>query len=241
MELVADCFTRRGRGKRACADAVAVAGGRLTLSDGCSSSPDTDLGARLLVRAGGDVAQAIAWAAALDLPIDALDATCLTADADEDGVRVAVQGDGVIAARSHDGRIDVWRVEFASNAPAYPTLAHDPDRLAAWRERFGDARSVHGPDGVEQRHGHDALTWRLGWDTYDRVALFSDGICALDALVESETGRVFQPVPCGDAIAELLAVPHPRGAFVERRVRRLFDRTGWRAGDDFAMGMWACT
>lgn len=239
MAPVADCWTRRGWGKRACADAVGIVDGRLVLSDGCSSSPDTDLGARLLVRAGGDVDRAMAWAQALELPVEALDATCLVAIPDADGITVQVSGDGVIAARRVDGALDFWRIEYPSNAPGYPTLDRAPARLAAWRDRFGDARAVHGPEGVRAADGHAALDWRFERAAYDRVAVFSDGVAALDARIDTETGRSFAPVAVADAIAALMAVASPRGAFVERRVRRLFDRTGWRARDDFAMGMWA--
>lgn len=238
--LRADTYTRRGWGKRICADAAAVDGARLVLSDGCSSSPDTDLGARLLVRAGGDVSVAHDWTRAIDLPIDALDATCLIADADADGVSVSVAGDGVIAGRRHDGTIDVWRVECPSNAPGYPVLALDPDRLAAWREHFGDARQVHGPDGVADVPGTDPIKRRFAWVEYSLVALFSDGISALDRRVDTDTGRAFEPVPVDEAVAAFLSIPHPRGSFVERRARRLFDRTGWRPRDDFSIGVWAC-
>lgn len=236
----ADTYTRRGWSKRVCADAADFAGARLVLSDGCSSSPDTDLGARLLVRAGGDVTRALAWADAIGLTVDALDATCLIADADADGVSVSVAGDGVIAARRHDGTIDVWRVECPSNAPGYPVLALDPDRLAAWCDRFGDARQVHGPDGVADVPGIDAIKRHFSWAEYSLVALFSDGISALDRRVDTDTGRAFEPVPVDEAVAAFLSIPHPRGAFVERRARRLFDRTGWRPRDDFSIGVWAC-
>lgn len=240
-DLHADTYTLRGWGKRACADAVAVHGSRLVLADGCSSSPDTDLGARLLVRAAGEVQQAFEWATAVGLPVDALDATCLIADADAEGVSVSVAGDGVIAARRRDGSIDVWRVECASNAPGYPALTLDPVRLAAWRDRFGDARQVHGPDGVVEIAGVEPVQRRFEWAECALVAVFSDGIGALDQRVDTDTGRAFEPVPVDEAVAAFLGVAHPRGAFIERRARRLFDRTGWRPRDDFSIGAWACS
>ena len=238
--LHADTYTRRGWGKRVCADAAAVAGARLVLSDGCSSSPDSDLGARLLARAGGDVSRAYDWARAIDLPIDALDATCLIADADAEGVSVSVAGDGVIAGRRHDGSIDIWRIECPSNAPGYPALALDPARMAAWRDRFGDARQVHGPDGAIDAPGIAPIERRLTWADYALVAIFSDGVCALDQRVDTDTGRAFEPVAVEEAVAAFLSVAHPRGAFIERRARRLFDRTGWRPRDDFSIGAWSC-
>lgn len=238
--VAVDHFTRRGWGKRVCADAVGVVGDRLVLADGCSSAPQSDLGARLLVRAAGSIRTALAWAEAIELPPDALDATCLTAHLDADGVAVEIIGDGVVVARTRDGALCTWRVEYPSNAPAYPLLHIDAARRAAWTDRFGDARTIHGPDGIEQAPGYAALRWRFAWDAYDRVALFSDGVTALERCVTTDTGRHFEPVALDAALEELMAVPHPRGAFVERRVRRLFDRTGWRARDDFAMGMWAC-
>lgn len=241
MQVVADHFTRRGWGKRVCADATGVADDRLVLADGCSAAPESDLGARLLVRAGGCIEQALAWATAIGLPPDVLDATCLTAQVDATGVAVTLMGDGVIAARTHEGILRAWRVEYASNAPAYPLVTIDSERRAAWQARFGDARTIEGPEGVQDAAGHAPLSWRFDWSEYDRVALFSDGVTALEVCVKTETGRHFEPVDWRDAVAELMAIRHPRGAFVERRVRRLFDRTGWRARDDFAMGMWACS
>jgi hypothetical protein len=234
-----DHFTRRGWGKRTCADACEVIADRLILADGCSSALNSDLGARLLVRAGGDVEQALEWTRAIGLEDDALDATCLTAQVDPTGVQVEVIGDGVVAAQRRDGTLAVWRIEYPSNAPAYPLLAVQPDRAAAWAACFGNTRRIHGPDGVTDLPGYTPWSRRFDRAEYDRVAVFSDGVTALEACVSTETGRHFEPVDAVDAVAQLMAIRHPKGAFVERRVRRLFDRTGWRARDDFAMGMWA--
>ena len=97
------------------------------VSDGCSSSPDTDFGSRLLTVTAqerilhdkdhyaprGVVWQASSMARALLLPPHCLDATLLTIHQLSSGVfRVYAVGDGAVAARRRDGTVDIWRIQF---------------------------------------------------------------------------------------------------------------------------------
>ena len=119
----------------------------VALADGCSSSVDTDIGARLLchavarrfklragaLRANPDtvfeppfapdavVRDADAWRAIMRLPVDALDATVAVIYENETGAaEVKLVGDGVVAARRRDGRgIDYVEVNCSLNAPTY--------------------------------------------------------------------------------------------------------------------------
>src|SRR6185369_1284542 len=129
----ADCFFRMGSRHHVCQDYARTGGYRgytiAALSDGCSSSPDTDFGARFLVQAfmqvpmatGDSVAMAAScMAAASGLPRSCLDATLLAVFESGIGVVHAIRaGDGVFAYRDRDGTWFYDQVEFGNNAPAY--------------------------------------------------------------------------------------------------------------------------
>lgn len=120
------------------------------VADGCSSSPDTDVGARILAL------EAMPWAklehdlgdlqnmlhvcdgAARILPFmrkECLDATLLVAQVGAVHIQVVVWGDGFFVIRRLDGTIVVRRVSFLdkndepSAHPVYPAYFANPKRL----------------------------------------------------------------------------------------------------------------
>ena len=142
------------------------------LSDGCSSSADTDIGARLLVKAteqmlgelGGSqpcdparihaeaARRALQWAKLLGLRPQAVDATLLTAHLDGEELVVACSGDGVVCLQTRAGALDVYSISYASNYPLYPAYAHQPARLLALSGAGGGGRGT----GKEVRHFRSA-------------------------------------------------------------------------------------
>src|SRR6185295_18680312 len=87
-----------------CQDYAIARNGYVVLADGCSSSPDTDIGARLLVKAldqrlgtPTDIEElhresartALGWAAMLGLPDQAVDATLLSAHVEGEDLIIA--------------------------------------------------------------------------------------------------------------------------------------------------------
>lgn len=125
------------------------------LSDGCSSSPDTDIGARLLVKAAEQVLlkaraptaqtlaeshqeaarRALRWAEMAGLRPQALDATLLTAHLSGDELIAGCSGDGVIVFQSCTGAIDAYSISYASGYPLYPAYAHQPERQLALEDK----------------------------------------------------------------------------------------------------------
>lgn len=122
------------------------------LSDGCSSSPDTDIGARLLVKAAEQTLlepgrrpaardpaelhreaarRALVWAEHIGLRPQAVDATLLTAHLDGDELILGCTGDGVLCLQSLSGATDVYSISYASGYPLYPGYTHQPERLLA--------------------------------------------------------------------------------------------------------------
>lgn len=164
MKWNADAFFAIGKTHKVCQD-YARAGrdteGRpyIVLCDGCSSSPDTDFGARLLAVSAerhlrGGINQSIGAheheileradhaAGTLGLPRRSLDATLLTAcfavsEEGDPGVRVSLRGDGVVAVRRRNGHFYIYQVDHAHGAPFYLSYDLEPQRRSAYREEFG--------------------------------------------------------------------------------------------------------
>jgi len=170
--------------------------------DGCSSSRNTDIGARLLARAAAEnlltfgddfnpqaVAwQAAGWATAIGLHPTALDATLMAVfEMDNKQIRTVVVGDGVVAARLRDtGKYDYWAIRYPSGAPGYLTYLLDPSRKATFLEQTAGKRVTEVSWGNDS--DRDNYTWVSDWEfggpiwthdldpaAYDLVAVMSDG------------------------------------------------------------------
>jgi hypothetical protein len=222
------------------------------VSDGCSSSSDTDVGARLLAltaehmlrnsyqkawsdRVFGDVSlvalrvrEGKNWMPA-DLPNEALDATLLFVATDQPNrVRFACMGDGVIATKDWDGELRIWDVEAPDGYPRYPNYVNNEARRRS--VEGGEPWVVHFPGGGEFR------TSKV--KSFDQtvvgaqvVAIFSDG-------VRSFTDAERRPIPGAEIVAELMAFKNYQGAFVQRRLHAFLKaaaKRGWRHEDDLAM------
>jgi len=115
--------------------------------DGCSTSPHTDIGARLLARfalrrfdgldmcedgkSSGMMAvlrEAESATSQLCLPTQCLDATMIIVQSDGLQYSASIYGDGAIAVGYADGSIEVVVVDYRSNAPRYPAYDLDADR-----------------------------------------------------------------------------------------------------------------
>jgi len=155
-----DCGFRIGKTHTVCQDYATAKGGETAyalLADGCSSSPDTDIGARLLVKSAEQllskvsirpendlaerleayhaevIASAHAYSCLLGLDDRALDATLLTAIAQGDRWLMAVIGDGVMAMQDQEGHIHVQSVSFPGGYPCYLSYRLNEDRQRGYR------------------------------------------------------------------------------------------------------------
>lgn len=232
------------------------------LSDGCSSSPDTDTGARLLVKAaelllresGGPRADdlaglhagaarlALSWADMLGLRPQAVDATLLTAHLFGDELVVGCSGDGVVCLQTNEGALDVYVVSYPAGYPVYPAYAHQPARLRALAEAGRERKEVtrlRAASAVERlRTAHvtegGALTevFSVKAAGYRFAALFSDGVQSF-----SLSGRP-EAVPLESVLPGLVSFKNTRGAFVGRRMKCFLkecQQKGWRHGDDLSL------
>lgn len=233
------------------------------LSDGCSSSPDTDIGARLLVKAvehilrtDGDrepaslhenaAALALTWSRSLHLTPQVVDATLLTAHINEDRLIVMCSGDGVVVAELNDGSIDVFTISYPSGYPFYPAYLQQPERLDALRSTGLTKVIKHfnsiADEPKEYTWGDDSPTQTFTFKTsaYKYVALVSDGIHSFLSTQQWITGKRIEPVAMTEVLRELLAFKSLHGAFVARRVKKFMKdchRKGWQHSDDLSLAV----
>jgi hypothetical protein len=229
----------------------------VVVSDGCSSSLNTDFGSRLMALSaaremdefGPDapveldgkkiIAGAVLMAEALGLHITALDATVMVAWVEQNTIRVLVWGDGVVAGRYRHGLYRLHTIEFAHSAPAYLTYSWDESRQAVYREHTEDGlHTVYTTDQEdndpiargEARTGLEPVEFSFPIEDFDLVVLLSDGI---------ETCHI----PVEDAVEKVLAVKNYDGRFITRRVRRFLKQLradGNNVDDDLGVGALYC-
>lgn len=220
------------------------------LSDGCSSSPDTDIGARLLVKAAEqtllepgnpatcEVAEiheeaarlALTWAAMLGLRPQAVDATLLTAHLVGEELFIGCSGDGVICLQTRAGALDVYSISYASNYPLYPAYTHQPERLLALKDAGRSDREVthFRSASIEDclqpsgTSGGNSPTavFTICPAEYKYVALFSDGIHSFFDTGQNGAGGRGEAIPLDEVLRSLISFKSTRGAFVGRRMKR---------------------
>lgn len=126
------------------------------VSDGCSSSPNTDLGSRLLsfsivnelkqihdnsaffkqLSSDACISRARSTINSLNIPEECLDTTALIAYHDSHETEISIQGDGCVALGLDDGRILVVNVEFIKGFPFYVNyLPTYNQRYKAWHKQ----------------------------------------------------------------------------------------------------------
>lgn len=246
--ISADAYFRKGYSHLVCEDyAVASTLGTVPyaiVSDGCSSSPRTDVGARLLASAAAAslktgngfepyavIQKASDAARILELHPDSLDATLSVAYYYNQKFHISLTGDGVIVLRRRSGEILTAVYSFSPEMPPYLNYIMDVSRKESYMNVQPDM-SVHVEPCNEE---FQQIFWRStergykgqGFDPlvasfevpaaeYDLVVLLSDGI---------ETFRKLEPsmsIHFSEIIDEILAFKSYAGEFITRRCNKFF-------------------
>ena len=245
----------------------ANAGSYVILSDGCSSSPNSDIGARLLVKAmdqalsgnatreveelhRGSALTALDWAELIGVPSEAVDATLMTAHVCGDELIVACSGDGVIVLESNAGVLDVYAISSPSGYPFYPAYVHQPERLA---EMIGNRRCVKdlkhfrrespgAPFQLREVTTSESLTevFRLNVFDYKYVAVTSDGLDSFFRTQPTPAGNRLESICLSDVLNQFWSFKNSHGAFVERRMKKFkkdAEARSWDHADDLSIGV----
>lgn len=235
------------------------------LSDGCSSSPFTDFGARYLCFAAKQVMQisgddfrrdaVLPYACSMvgrGLPWECLDATTIALYATPGLLASQVAGDGVVVARYRDGRYRVSEYSFNNNTPVYLSYLLDSGRFNTLRAFGGGTWTIKASfwTSLFEKTGEPLVTtgemqatttdfWFSDFyhpEEFDLIVAFSDGVQSFQRRTEA---GALESVPLPEVLRELLVFKSMRGEFVVRRCRRFLRKfcpqNGWSHYDDFSM------
>ncbi|HVI40673.1 MAG TPA: protein phosphatase 2C domain-containing protein [Anaerovoracaceae bacterium] len=235
------------------------------VSDGCSSSPDTDFGSRFLTKVCLDyfsslhkvvevnnlkqiISEADYYSRNLGLPAEALDATLLFAKVKDQNYQIVCAGDGVIAKLKRDGAIEITQIEYDSGAPYYLNYQLLEKRNEGYKEKFGLLRRIKTysivkgiPTSIITKEDDDGNIFLEEGPAADYVALavMSDGILSFMETVRTATSKTNVPVEPYKVLTELLSFKSYTGVFVQRRFQRFrkdCEERGWFSMDDISIG-----
>lgn len=254
--MLADTAFALGKTHAVCQDYARVSpdGNRVMVADGCSSSPNTDFGARLLCHMVENPPQGVSLlffqalyiAQQLGLASRALDSTLLWVERTEQGFTVQVCGDGVVVGRRLDGALETWDIQCPNNAPCYLSYLDDPLRLEAYLNLTEGVRNIRhtGKDIVEWQekafhgfqHYHPFLL-ALPSDQYDLVMILTDGVHSF----QRREGTSFLSLPFEEVLTHLLDFKVMTPGFLQRRFNKFLrswcPNQGWHHNDDLAAGV----
>ncbi len=228
------------------------------LADGCSSSADSDVGARLLALAARDflsdhfsrtvqaphyrrlglyaALKAQAAARAIGVAQPALDATLLAVFTAGEQLFVYAYGDGFIVSRDPRGHWRIVRIEFTHNAPFYPAYLAVPSRLVEYHALSRGEEKRVTDSGAEYQGRFDCRAKSIlvfARQDIDLLAIASDG---LDSFVDRHNRS---QRPAEDLATEFLTLKNRSPGFVKRRMSRALRTLGAHQvlpADDLSIG-----
>jgi hypothetical protein len=227
----------------------------MILGDGCSSSPHTDIGVRLLVMGARQVllnylaARLIPSADALaqevvqhayaalrltGLPLASLDATLSVAFVYDGYAHVYLYGDGALIQVNLSGQSTLTAIQYSHNAPYYPSYRVDKTRDKDYRLKSQDHRKTVVING-QASHGTVLAP------TYYRIAVMelSALVIASDGLDNVIDTRQPKAMAREEVAGQFLEFTNANGAFVQRRLKRTLKqwaKQGIVNSDDLSVG-----
>lgn len=220
------------------------------LCDGCSSSENTDIGARILTKStehnplytknsinGLDIlADSVQVTKLLNLNQDCLDATLLILSAKSTNWQFYCVGDGTIIKIRNDATIEVTDIEYKSGAPFYLSYKLDPEREKSYIKKYGLERTItkylFNPSSTPWIPVSNPIVdtndkpyvedgcFDDGENGYHTILITSDGIHSFQEKIITDTSMVNHQMNIETILPKLLDFKGYNGQFVGRRMRR---------------------
>jgi hypothetical protein len=250
MKTTTDAAFTIGSSHQVCQDYALAKEDKVVLCDGCSSSPNTDIGARILAHCGEDLKILRTTLNLLELPEESLDATYLFVKDFLEKIKIRVVGDGVICIKYKDNSYEVTDYIYPSGAPDYVSYQLNTDRVLKFLEvnkgnepyteiysSESDLSKVE-PMRSDRIFGNGVeLDINTEIDHIEWVALMSDGVHSFtkkDENVKKESIDFLEVLP------KLLDFKNFTGKFVQRRMnafKKFCTKEGWDHYDDLSLAV----
>jgi len=257
-----DTFLRIGKTHNECEDYI-ISGNSPTkyiiLSDGCSSSKNTEMGARILCHLAKQylcyrytdydfpnldydkmglwiIHNAELTVRQLGLPISCLDATLIISYEHNGRCYIYMYGDGIVVTKHERGTIAIMEIEYTKNAPYYLSYKIDPERMDLFHKMGQDLifKNTYESfiDGHENSYAYDYKTrFQFDTDIFPKILIASDGI--------SSFMKGTEPEQTIEIARDFLAYKSTTGEFLKRRVKRAiktYEADGIFHNDDLSVG-----
>jgi hypothetical protein len=263
--MITDCAIKIGTTHQICQDYAYAGSNFVILADGCSSSPETDIGARLITLAARmsvtqfrsladakryyetSIRMAAYWATQMQILEQSLDSTLVTLHDVDDQILATLYGDGFLAWRTGE-ILNVFEVSYKANYPNYPSYILAPGRLKNMppnNKMVVDHFQI-GPTGIsrpefkwvdEMQHGFFYKS--IPKEGVDFVAVITDGAKSFFTQEQSETGKQNVNLEVENVMADLIGFKNLQEGFVQRRLQR-FEKDALKKNlrhyDDLSIG-----
>jgi len=222
------------------------------ISDGCSSTKNSDFGSRILLKAlefnlkqNNFFAIDDLWKKSKEIVNSfsgtilesALDATILCGAEINDNVVVNCMGDGVVVAQYIDGKYDIYDIDYSANAPYYITYMFNDARQFEYNKlnqqknytiKSYDEKGVFIKESIMVSKNTIEIIY-FHKNLYKSISVFSDGVKTLFS-------NTLPSKPLESIIKELITFPQTNGDFVKRRCNAFIKKNHQYAfSDDFSM------
>jgi len=228
----------------------------VVVCDGCSASPHSDIGARIVAVTAQHVLQqpaqtlppdyhafgnkviqaARSVTAKMQLPDVVLDTTLMVGMVVNTTVWVYVYGDGCVLRKTAAGAVQLSDIYFNHNAPFYLSYWQSPARWQEYADCGATPLAISHSDCSDQVNlpFDEPLLFSFDLDTTPCVALASDGLTHFIDL--SDQSRV----PLQQVAENLMNFKNNQGEFVKRRVNRAlqqYEKQRIIAADDVSLAV----
>ncbi len=233
----------------------------ILLSDGCSSSPNTDFGSRILNQVVGDmlssgqefdseefINEAEEMRRLLNLPKESLDATLSCVYVKGERYYLHMFGDGVTVKTREDKNMEVVLIEYLSGAPNYLSYNLDPIRKKGYFDLYGLKKKISTyllePNGIVtglviKEDSEDTFYTENGSCIgYQSISLMSDGVLSFYELLSGGTSKIENAISLNDILLKLLDFKGFQGEFVDRRLQKFrkdCEKINWFHSDDLSL------
>jgi hypothetical protein len=224
------------------------------ISDGCSSSKNSDIGSRLNLKAFERIVEFLPadttqypnliWSITeniidvLGLSDEVLDATILTGYLDKNVINVDIIGDGVVFAQKKDGTYELIDIDYSDNAPYYLTYFYNQGRNDSYKKVkqikkvtttiFNSVGSKISTTEIQSEKDYEKFFFPI--EEYKSVNLFSDGVKTFS---DKETREKVELI---ELLLQLTTFPVPSGEFVKRKIYSYIKKNpNINFSDDFSM------